>query len=300
MNTPPPAEQPEQDSAPLSIADRAANIFGDDSPEPQETAQETDAPSEAQESEPETFEHEVEGEKYVLPKKLEKSLMQERDYTQKSQQLADQRRSVELKEQQFRTRELESKFHNDVSAEIRQMQLIDEVLKQPVNWQSMGTDEAFRHKIQLDDLRTQREQISQTVSQKYNQFREQQAKEFQALQNKTLEVVRQRIPNWNDTTAKEVTEHFRSRGLTDADFNLFNSNAEFIQTAWESMQYRKLQAKAKPTVEQAKSVKTTSSNPMPKDVKDRLSFRKAMQKAKPGTQERRHLIEDRVANIFGR
>src|SRR5688572_2610686 len=123
-----PPEQPSRDSGPPPLESRIARIFGPKEPQapPQQKAPQQRAPepepevsldadadspdvSEVQEEgaadpapQEETFELDIEGEKYVLPKKLEKGFLQERDYTQKSQSLADQRRLVEVKEQQFR------------------------------------------------------------------------------------------------------------------------------------------------------------------------------------------------------
>lgn len=298
-------EQPQGDSGSLSVEDRIGNIFGaapqeqPEVPEQQQAEPEQEAAAEDQGQPPETFELEYDGEKFVLPKKLEKAVLQERDYTQKAQAIADQRRLVELKEQQFRARELHEKFNSEVANDVRQMQMIDAVLEQPVNWASMSTDEAFRHKIQLDDLAKQKEKLTQQVTQKWQQYQQAKQAADAELGRKTIETVRSRIPNWNDSLAKEVTDHFRDRGLSDADFALFNQNPEFVQAAWESMQYRKLQSKAKPAVEQAKAVKTTSSKPMPPQVKDKLNYRNAVAKAKPGSAEQQALVRDRIGKIFG-
>src|SRR6185312_13074674 len=108
--------QTQTEQAPAaSVEDRIANIFGAEPPKKQAVPQQapvqeepaqTEEPQAASEEQPseeesaapaeETFELEIDGEKFVLPKKLEKGFMQERDYTQKSQTLADQRRQIEL------------------------------------------------------------------------------------------------------------------------------------------------------------------------------------------------------------
>jgi hypothetical protein len=313
-------EQPSGDSGAPSLDSRIDSIFsGKPTPAPnrqpqqqapqQETQEEPEVAADSEstiddnstaETPEETFELELEGDKYVLPKKLEKAVLQERDYTQKSQTLADQRRLVELKEQQFRTRELQQTFHTDVANEVQQMQMIDAVLKQPVNWQGMTTDEAFRHKIQLDDLKQQRDQLSQAVNQKYQTWTTQQQAAQAELQRKTIEVLRSRIPTWSDAVANEVTAHFRERGLTDADFQAMNQNPVYIEAAYKAMQFDKLQAKATKTVEQAKAVKTTSARPMPQQVKEHLAYRKALAKAPEGSPERKRVVDAKVASIFSR
>jgi hypothetical protein len=311
-------EQPSGDSGAPSLDSRIDSaLFGTPKPpKPQQAPQQQEPEIQAeagdsesaiddnstaeQQTQEETFELELEGDKYVLPKKLEKAVLQERDYTQKSQSLADQRRLVELKEQQFQVRELHQKFNTDVANEVRQMQMIDAVLEQPVNWQGMSTDEAFRHKIQLDDLRQQRDKIAKAVQDKYQTWQTQQQTSQQELQRKTIEVLRSRIPTWSDAVANEVTTHFRERGLTDADFAAMNQNPVYIEAAWKAMQFDKLQAKATKTVADAKAVKTTSARPMPQQVKEHLAYRKALAKTPEGSPERRKVVESKVASIFSR
>lgn len=299
-------EQPTADSGSLSLEQRIENKFGGGPQElpPDEPQEEVEATGEAseQEAEPteETFEFELEGTKYALPKKLEKAVLQERDYTQKSQQLAEQRRAVEIQQQQFKQLELRQKFNNDVAAEIKQLHMIDAVLEQPVNWQSMSTDEAFRHKIQLDDLRSQRDKLTQAVQSKYSEFQQQSQKQAQELQAKTLEALRQKIPNWDDKLAAQVTTHMREQGFTDADFESFNTHPKYVLAAWKAMQYDQLQAKATATVQQAKTLKSTSSKPMPQQTKELLNYRKALSKAPQNSPERKRLLEQRAASIFSR
>jgi hypothetical protein len=310
-------EQPSGDSGAPSLDSRIDSIFSGrplQQPKPQQPQQEAVAdelpveaeevadelPVETQQTQEETFELELEGDKYVLPKKLEKAVLQERDYTQKSQSLADQRRLVELKEQQFQVRELHQKFNTDVANEVKQMQMIDAVLEQPVNWQGMSTDEAFRHKIQLDDLKQQRDKLAKAVNDKYQTWQQQQQASQQELQRKTIEVLRSRIPTWSDAVASEVTAHFRERGLTDADFAAMNQNPVYIEAAYKAMQFDKLQAKATKTVAQAKTVKTTSAKPMPQQVKDHFAYKKALAKTPEGSPERRKVVEGKIASIFSR
>jgi hypothetical protein len=315
-------EQSSGNSGSPSLQERIANAFSPQPKaqppkgppqQPQQQAQEAPEPQEPQEQEAsaeaegeqaptqeETFEFEVEGEKYVLPKKLEKSVLQERDYTQKAQSLAETRRLVEVKEQQFRVRELQHNFQNEIANESKQLQMIETVLEQPVNWQTMSTDEALRYKIQVDDLVKQKEKLQQSIGQKEQAFKKQQAEAQQALHAKTAEALKGLIPTWSPQVAKEVTEHFHARGYTEADFQLLNSRPEFIQAAWKAMQYDKLQAKATPAVQQAKQVKTTSANPMSQDTKQYLNYRKAIAKTQRGSPQHQQLVRDRIAEKFAR
>jgi hypothetical protein len=307
-------EQPSGDSGSLPLESRIANIFSPEpkAPQPREPQREapreqeapeveasTDAGEEVETPQEETFEFEVEGERYLLPKKLEKAVLQEKDYTQKAQTLADQRRNIELKEQQIRTRELQQQFDSSVANEVRQLQMIDEVLKQPIDWKSMSTDEAFRHKLELDNLEKQKNQLREQLSQKYNEFQQQTRKEQQELLNKSLEVVKKRIPAWDANVAKSIREHAINEGYSEVELAQLYEPRHAI-TLWKAMQFDQLQAKATPAVTQARAVKTTSANPMPQATKDLLNYRKAIAKTQKGSPAHQQLVRDRVAKLFSR
>jgi hypothetical protein len=61
---------------------------------------EPDAPPEVETSDDDSEEVDYEGEKYKLPKKLKDALLRQQDYTQKTQQVAEQRRAIEAQAQQ--------------------------------------------------------------------------------------------------------------------------------------------------------------------------------------------------------
>src|SRR5688572_8403308 len=122
-------------------------------PEPEQVEAEQTAPPEEQQGEApvaeETFEFEIDGQKYALPKALEKAVMQERDYTQKSQVIADQRRTFEALNEQAKIFGLQRDFESTNAEDINRLRAYDEVLKQPIDWASLDTNEAFRKKLQI-------------------------------------------------------------------------------------------------------------------------------------------------------
>ncbi len=313
MNEQIAAEQPSGDSGRAPLSDRIENIFSPSAPKPerqvperqpdaevQAEPEQQDAPdSEAPQQEAEeSFEIEYEGDRYVLPKKLEKGFLQERDYTQKAQQVADQRRQIELREQQFRLRELQGSFGHEVGNELKQIQMIEAVLEQPVNWAQMSSDEAFRHKIQLDDLEKQKNKLQSQVNQKYGQWQQQVQQHEQELLAKSAEEVRRRIPNWSEAVHKAVREHATKDGYSDHELNAVTDPRQAV-TLWKAMRYDQLQEKAKTVVPQMKNVKTTSSQPMASQTKELLSYRKALDRTKD-PHARRKLVENRIASKFSR
>lgn len=315
----------EQGSAP-SVSDRIGSIFeraiGGDKPPvqqakpkapaqeaprepeaeaPEAASDETEAGETAEASAPveETFELEVEGERYVLPKKLEKGFLQEKDYTQKSQTLAEQRKNAEFVLEQARVASLDKHFATETAQEQEQLRAIDWALQQPVDWNSMTTDEAFRRKLQLDSWKEQKEKLEKGLGDKHQQFRQKVQTELSKLRQQSIEAIGKRIPGWNEASADAVRAHALSMGLTEIEVGSI-IDPRHVEILWQAQQFSQLKASAKKTVVDAKTVKTTPSNPMPAHVKEKLNYRKQLQRTAPNSPERRHAVTDRVAAIFSR
>lgn len=294
------AGQPNPDPAP-SLEERLGALMGAP-PDPTDEEEGEGQPDGAATEEPpaDTFELEVEGEKFVLPKKLEKGFMQEKDYTQKSMSLADQRRALDAHNEQLKLLNAEGQFRAQVAPELQQLGMLETLIKQAqsLDWQSMPTEELMRKRIELDGLKEQRDELSQKVRAKQADWGQQQATSLNELKAKSLKIVKEMIPGWSDETAKAVKEHALSQGFTESELaNIFDPR--HAVTLWKASQYDALKAKAQPAVKDAKNVKTGSSNPMPAQVKEKLAFQKALKSTQEGTPERKRAVEDRIAAKFG-
>lgn len=288
--------KPEIKQAPKEAPIEAAEPEGE-APE----AEETEAP-EAQEATPtaeDLFEIEVDGETFALPKKLEKAVLQERDYTQKTQSLAEQRKQFELLHEQARIASFRQEFEAEASAELQQLQAYDAVLKQPIDWTSMSTDEVIRKKLQLDQWKDEREAIAKSLQSKHQQFEKKTQDALKELKAKAQETISKRIPNWSEAEAKAIRDHAISDGYTEAELNSIIDPRHTL-TLWKARQFDLLKAKATKTVTDVKTVKTTPSNPMPQKTKELLNYRKTLQKTQPNSPERKRAVEERIASIFSR
>lgn len=299
-----PTETPiEQGPAP-SMTDRISNIFGAQE-EPTPDLPKEPAASELPDGEPiesapveETFELELDGEKFTLPKKLEKGFLQEKDYTQKSQTLAEQKRNAELVLEQARIGRLNEEFAQETRQDQDQLRAFEWALQQPVDWNSLTTDEAFRKKLQLDEWKDGKERLEKALGVKRQEFGQKVQTEFHKLRQQSIEAIAKRIPGWTDTTAKQIREHAIQEGYTETELNSI-FDPRHVSTLWKAQQYDLLKAKAAPAVASAKGVKTTSTNPMPQHVKDKLAFRKEVGKHAPGSSAQQTLVKDRIAKLFG-
>lgn len=298
----------EQAPAP-SLQDRIGNIFGDVPPKQPEAPPQEAAPEEpaetpegpAAEAPEETFEMEYEGTKYVLPKRLEKAVMQERDYTQKSQTLAEQRRTVEIQQEQFRIANMAAEFHKDAQAELSELSKVNDFLQQlqSLDWNQLDTEGKLQYNAELSRNTLRQAQLQKAVDEKQQQWTQKQREAIEALKAKSNEAISKRIPGWNKDVQKAVIEHAISEGYTQAELNSITDDRHAV-TLWKAQQFDAIKANAKAAEAKAINVKTTPSNPMPQHVKDKLNFRKVIQKAPPNSPERRRAVEDRVASIFSR
>lgn len=286
-----------------SLSDRIASAFGGgDEPQqveqPQETAEAASeqAPQEAQPPAEEFFELEYEGEKFQLPKKLEKGFMQEKDYTQKSQKIADTMRMLEHTQSQMRVASAMQSFRDSVQSDVQALAAAEAqenyILQ---NWRNLT--EADR--AELPRVTAQVAKAKADLAEKERAFLAQQKQQIESLQAQSLDIVKKAIPNWNPEIAKGVREWAISEGYTAEELGSIHDPRHAV-TLWKAQQYDAMKAKAAPVVKQVPVAKPGSSNPMPAEVKDRLNYRKQLAKFEKGSPERQRVARDRVADIFSR
>ncbi len=243
---------------------------------------------------------EYEGETYKLPPKLKEAVIRQSDYTKKTQEVAQQRQLYEQTLQQTKLWQMDRQFSESVATEQAQLSALDSALKQfdALDWRNMSTDDIVRTKLELDRLKEQRQAVEKSIDGKRGQFQQAVAQHQQQLIRQGQEFLTKAIPGWNDSLAKEVVSHAISDGYTEAEVQSI-LDPRNVKTLWKAMQYDKLQQKAKTTVQEAKSIKTTPTQPMDSKTKDYLNYRKQLQKAPPNSESRKKLVQDRVSKIFG-
>lgn len=319
MNTEQSAPAPDST---VSIEDRvSAALFGTpvkqpkapvapqipDAPEPSQEADapvaeepEQEAASEEAPQAPETFEFEAEdGEKIVLPKKLEKALMQARDYTQKTQNLSLKEKQAEFVIEQARIANFRVEFEKEAAHELQQLAAYDSVLSQPLKLDGLSEGDATKTFLQRSQWKEEREAIAKTLREKHQQWVQKTDAALKDLASKADATVRQRVPNWNADTWKAISEHAKADGYSDVELSSINDPRHKL-TLWKAQQYDAIKSKASKAVVEAKSVKTTPSNPMPQHVKDQLNFRKQLAKTAPGSPERNRTVEQRAGALFAK
>lgn len=175
--------------------DDGAGDLGDGQPQ--------DGQGQNQDDDSEEVEHE--GQKYRIPKALKSALMMNADYTRKTQELADLRRSAETERTRYQQASAE---HVQALAAVHS---IDQQLNQfqQVNWQQLSDEDPIQAQklwMQYTQLKDSRQQIAGQVQ----QMEQQRAFETQQATAKRIEegqaILKRDIPNWGPDTARQIND----------------------------------------------------------------------------------------------
>lgn len=246
-------------------------------PEPQEDADETvedkatpdaeeataEADSDAAPAEPDDNEEvEWDGEVYAMPKKIKEALLRQKDYTQKTQEVAEQRKAVEERAEMLSQQE---QLMAVALPKVVELKTIDDRLNQfkQLDWSALVESDpvqATKLNIAYQQLQQQRQEVVAEVGQMQNQHRELTEKQRQQALKAGMEQVKKAIPNFNAELARSIAETTKSYGFSQKEIDQL-ADPRFVLALHDAHQWRKLQA-SKSTVTKkvadVKPVKTTA------------------------------------------
>ena len=162
---------------------------------------------------------EWDGKQYKIPKPLKGGIMMQADYTRKTQELADQRRSVE------RTLQEAQQFIKASQEEVQAaaaLHSIDAQIKEysALNWDQFVNEnpiEANKQWMRFQSLKDQRASIANEQAQRQSErLKLAETETVQRLQM-TQEYVMKNVPGWTPEMDRQVIEFAKSQGATDQD-----------------------------------------------------------------------------------
>jgi hypothetical protein len=208
MGAEPPA--PQQPQAPAAEqVDQAAE------------APEGEAPGE-EPAEPEDFEWEYEGEKYVLPKALKpltEAQMRQADYTRKTQEIAEHRKMLD---EQAKLLQSAQQFQQMAAKEFQELAVVDGKLNQfaQVDWAKLWESdpvEAGKLRIMRDELKDSRDKLASQLQAKQQEFGQAQQQHMREVIARGAEVLRRDIKGWSPDLAQNIRSHAREYGFSEAE-----------------------------------------------------------------------------------
>ena len=160
---------------------------------------------------------EYDGQEYEVPPQLKDALLRQSDYTQKTQSLAEQRKSVEAQAAALQQQaELQQQTIEDVAA----VKAIDQQIEQ---YNALNWDELYNSDVgQASALDRQKRELESQRQNTINRLNENQAK---ALANQRAEhariveegqkVLKKEIDNWTPELAQTIAAYGISQGLKE-------------------------------------------------------------------------------------
>ena len=296
-----PVENAVDQAEPQSMEDRIASQFEIPEDEPQE-AQEPQ-PEGQDETESADVEIEYEGEKFKIPRQLEKAILQERDYTRKTQELAEQRRQVEHERKVAKAINMDREFNESIASETDQLRAIDGYMRhlEGIDVRTLPLDDQIAHLAEIARVPRQREAIQRSIESKRAKFDQTMQEHLVSIRQSAKEALSKSIPGFSDEVLSTITSYSKTLGFTEQDIDAITTDPRSSSVLYKAMQYDKLQSSKADAVKKATSasptIKPGSSNPMTQSVKDKLSFHKSMKSATTD-REKALLIQKRLEASF--
>lgn len=277
-----------------SLVDQLAKSF-DQGPEPeptepQEAAADAEAPAEVGDG---LEEVEYEGQTYKVPAPLKEAIIQRGDYTSKTQEVANARRNVELLQDAMKAAQAEQAFTGSIAPELNQLAATEARQKDLIaRWNTLSMED--KQEVYLLDKQMQ--SLQQGIDGKRQQFGHEQTRIANELKSKAKDVLQKSIPNFNEQLAKDIAEHAVSEGYTKQEIDAI-WDPRHAKTLYKAMQFDRLQKAAVKAPKPVAVVKPGASNPMPAQVKNDLSMRKA-QKSASTSSDKAKVIQARLEASF--
>lgn len=261
------------------------DILGDSEPveakpEPEEEVEEQQEDEVEQEEEPEYIELKHNGKpvKLNLDEVIEHA-QKGFDYTQKTQELADQRKQVE---QYAQFVQQQAEFQKQFQAEAAQIGALDMQLQRykEVDW-SAYTDqdpvEATKAWQRYQILQQQRGEMAQTLTQRQAQMQNEMAQRQQkTLSEAYVQLERELGKEWNAETRKALKDNAQSYGFSDEELAQI-VDPRVVKVLFDAYKYRQIQSQ-KPVVTKKVSEAPKLAKPGGQPVQAESTQRAKLQK----------------------
>lgn len=161
----------------------------------------------------EEIEHE--GKQYKVPKELKSAIMKNADYTQKTQEIAETRRSLESDRAAFQESQ---RLQAEVYQEAVKAKALDDQIKQyeQVDWTALINDDPVRAQqltMQYMQLKDARAKVAQEIAAKEQNYQSNVQQQIAKQIQETSAILQRDIPNWSPELANKLTEFAVSQGF---------------------------------------------------------------------------------------
>lgn len=186
------------------------------------------------------------------------------DYTQKTQQVAEQRKALEAEQQALQAQaqllQQQAELQSALIGDVARLTSIDQQLEaySKVNWQELSDNdfvEAQKLFFTYNQLQQQRGAIAQELEAKQTAMLQSKQQDLAQRIEKGKEILAKEIPNWSRDTSQAIISTGKEYGFTEEELSQVY-DPRYVKVLHDAMQWRKLQSNpsVKNKVSQAKPV----------------------------------------------
>jgi hypothetical protein len=283
----PPELQDEEEQTPLEAeAEATEEVESEEATE--EPDEEVEEEEQSQDEVPAILKLKVNGEDVEKPLDEVVALAQQGlDYTQKTQQVAEQRKELEAYAESIKAQEQafqeQMQLNNVLIEDVAKITSLDQQLNQyaNVNWQQLSDNdfvEAQKLFFSYNQLQQERSQLVSQFEAKKQQVVQKQSQLMAEKIAKGKEVLAKEIPNWSPETNQALLSTGKDYGFSDAELNSI-VDPRHVKVLHDAMQWRKLQqnsvvkkkvSNAKPVVKPGSKDTKAEANSNHRNLREQL------------------------------
>jgi hypothetical protein len=283
----PPELQDEEEQTPLEAeAEATEEVESEEATE--ESDDEAEEEEQSQDEVPAILKLKVNGEDVEKPLDEVVALAQQGlDYTQKTQQVAEQRKELEAYAESIKAQEQafqeQMQLNNVLIEDVAKITSLDQQLNQyaNVNWQQLSDNdfvEAQKLFFSYNQLQQERSALVSQFEAKKQQVVQKQSQLMAEKIAKGKEVLAKEIPNWSPETNQALLSTGKDYGFSDAELNSI-VDPRHVKVLHDAMQWRKLQqnsvvkkkvSNAKPVVKPGSKDTKAEANSNHRNLREQL------------------------------
>ena len=209
------------------------------------------------------------------------------DYTQKTQQVAEQRKELEVYAESIKAQEQafheQMQLNNVLIEDVAKITSLDQQLNQyaNVNWNQLSDNdfvEAQKHFFTYNQLQQERSQLVSQFEAKKQYVVQQQTQLMSEKIAKGKEILAKEIPNWSPETNQALLSTGKDYGFSDVELNAI-VDPRHVKVLHDAMQWRKLQqnsvvkkkvSNAKPVVKPGSKDTKAEANSNHRNLREQL------------------------------
>ena len=246
---PPEPQDEEEEQTPLEAeAEATEEVESEEATE--EPNEEVEEEEQSQDEVPAILKLKVNGEDVEKPLDEVVALAQQGlDYTQKTQQVAEQRKELEAYAESIKAQEQafqeQMQLNNVLIEDVAKITSLDQQLNQyaNVNWNQLSDNdfvEAQKLFFTYNQLQQERSQLVSQFEVKKQQVVQKQTQLMAEKIAKGKEILAKEIPNWSPETNQALLSTGKDYGFSDAELNAI-VDPRHVKVLHDAMQWRKLQ-----------------------------------------------------------